>query len=1005
MLPERAGTQRSRTGFYHVRARLYVVPTSLEWRRWIAIMAIYHFTAKVISRANGSSAVGSAAYRSAQKLHDQRLDRNHDFTNKSGVVHSEVLLPEDAPERLGDRSTLWNEVEATELRKDAQLSREVEFAIPRELNQQQGIDLARDFVREEFVDRGMIADLNVHWDIGEDGLAKPHAHVMLTMREVDEDGFGKKVRAWNETEQLEQWRERWAEHVNERLAELDIDAQVDHRSFKAQGIDLAPQNKIGPAALRMAQEGLERERITDHAAIARRNGEQIIDNPNAALDAITRQQATFTKRDLAMFVHRHSDGKDQFDHALSAVQSSPDLIALGKDGRGEDRFTSRDMIEVEARLERTIELMAERYQHSVSDGHRERALDNADARGLHLSGEQRDAFLHATDGKDLGVVIGYAGTGKSAMLGVARDAWEAAGYEVRGAALSGIAAENLEAGSSIASRTIASLEHQWSQGRELLTSRDVLVIDEAGMIGSRQMERVLSAAESAGAKVVLVGDPQQLQAIEAGAAFRSIAERHGVVEITEIRRQRIDWQRDATRQFATGRTGEALSAYADHRMVHPAETHEAARGGLIDSWDCERIANPNESRIILTHTNDQVRELNLAARERLRASGKLGEDIAMQVERGERSFATGDRVMFLRNERDLGVKNGSLGTLQSVHTQRMAVMLDDGRSVVFDTKSYSHIDHGYAATIHKSQGVTVDRAYVLATPGMDQHSSYVAMSRHRESVSLHYGKDDFADANQLTRTLSRERAKDMASDYSREEVEQRFAERRGISLRERVAEIVRKVPEKVRGMFEGLRLPKTREPLDDRQVRARVAIRRHARAVQTIFLAQEDGTTMDQLRAQSRYLPMYDELTTARTNLNAFGANYSRDMERTYTADQSLVHEAADGKFGRAIRAMKAEQEIRETGHERANQFVTRWQKLKERAQISYESGDMTRHHATRSKMADMAEGLGRDPQLESLLTNRKRELGIGIASGRTLGHELAFNHGLDLGRGRGLGL
>ncbi len=969
-------------------------------------MAIYHFTAKVISRANGSSAVGSAAYRSAQKLHDQRLDRNHDFTNKSGVVHSEVMLPEGAPERLGDRSTLWNEVEATELRKDAQLAREVEFAIPRELNQQQGIELARDFVQTEFVDRGMIADLNVHWDIGADGLAKPHAHVMLTMREVSEDGFGKKVRAWNETEQLEQWRKRWAEHVNERLAELDIDATIDHRSFRDQGIALAPQNKIGPAALRMAQEGLERERITDHADIARRNGERIIENPNVALDAITRQQATFTKRDLAMFVHRHSDGKDQFDLAMGAVQASPEMVALGKDGRGEDRFTSRDMIEVETRLERASQAMAERERHRVGDRQKERALASAESRGLILSGEQRAAFDHATGGKDLGVVIGYAGTGKSAMLGVAREAWEAAGFEVRGAALSGIAAENLEAGSAIPSRTIASLEHQWSQGRELLTSRDVLVIDEAGMIGSRQMARVLSAANEAGAKVVLVGDPQQLQAIEAGAAFRSIAERHGGVEITEIRRQQIDWQRDATRQLATGRTGAALADYAEHSMIHAAEAREGARGQLIDRWDRERIANPKDSRIILTHTNDEVRELNLAARERLRTSGTLGDDIALQVERGERSFADGDRVMFLRNDRDLGVKNGSLGTLQSVSAQRMAVLLDDGRSVAFDIKNYSHIDHGYAATIHKSQGVTVDRTHVLLTPGLDQHSSYVALSRHRESVSLHYGKDDFADAGKLARTLSRERTKDMASDYQRDADPARaFAERRDITFRERVAEIVRNVPEKVRDLFDGLRLPKAPEPLDDRQVRARIAIRRHARAVETIFLAQEDGTTMAQLREQSRYVPMYEEIVAARKELDLFGANYSRDIERAYTGDQSLAHEAADGKFGRAIRAMKAEQELRESTHERANQFVARWQKLKERAQKSYEYGDMTSHHATRSKMADMAEGLHRDPQLESLLANRKRELGIGIASGRTLGHELAFNHGLDLGRGRGLGL
>jgi ATP-dependent exoDNAse (exonuclease V) alpha subunit len=235
-------------------------------------MAIYHFSAKVISRASGSSAVASAAYRSAERLHDDRLDRSHDFTNKAGVVHSEILLPEGAPERLGDRSTLWNEVEVTELRKDAQLAREVEFAIPRELDQQQGIELARDFVEAEFVDRGMIADLNVHWDIGADGLAKPHAHVMLTMREVDEDGFGAKVRDWNKSELVCEWRERWADHVNERLASLDIDARIDHRSLQAQGIDLEPQTKIGAASFRL---GPDADRLVEHHAIARDNGERI----------------------------------------------------------------------------------------------------------------------------------------------------------------------------------------------------------------------------------------------------------------------------------------------------------------------------------------------------------------------------------------------------------------------------------------------------------------------------------------------------------------------------------------------------------------------------------------------------------------------------------------------------------------------------------------------------------------------------------------------------------
>ncbi|WP_375392010.1 Ti-type conjugative transfer relaxase TraA, partial [uncultured Sphingomonas sp.] len=485
-------------------------------------MAIYHLSVKVIGRASGRSAVAAAAYRSADRLHDERLDRDHDFTNKSGVVHREVLLPEGAPEQWRDRERLWNDVEAFEKRKDAQLSREVEFAIPREMTQAQGIALARDFAQAEFVDRGMIADLNVHWDVGADGLAKPHAHVMLTMREVSEDGFGAKVRDWNRTELVEQWRERWADHVNERLAELDIDARIDHRSLEAQGIGLEPQDKIGPAAQRMGARGLEAERIDDHREIARSNGDRIIAEPRVALDAITHGQATFTRRDLAMFVHRHSDGKEQFDHAMNAVQASPELIALGNDGRGEDRFTSRAMIEAEQRLERASALMAEREQHLVDARDRDAALARAEERGLVLSGEQRAAIEHVTGGRGLGVVVGYAGTGKSAMLGVAREAWESAGFEVRGLALSGIAAENLEGGSGVASRTIASLERQWSQGRELPTARDVFVIDEAGMVGTRQMERVLSRAAEAGAKVVLVGDPQQLQAIEAGAAFRAI---------------------------------------------------------------------------------------------------------------------------------------------------------------------------------------------------------------------------------------------------------------------------------------------------------------------------------------------------------------------------------------------------------------------------------------------------------------------------------------------------
>ena len=1003
-------------------------------------MAIYHLHVKVIGRKSGASAVASAAYRAGSRLRDERLDRSHDFSGKRGVVHSEVMLPENAPEAWRDRERLWNDVEACEIRKDAQLAREVEFALPREMTQAQGIELARDFVQAEFVDRDMIADLNVHWDMAEDGNLKPHAHVMLSMRTVDENGFGQKVREWNRTEMVERWRERWAELANERLAELDIDARIDHRSLEAQGIALEPQSQIGAPAKRIEDRGIEGERLEAdraemHREIARGNGARIIADPSVALDAITQQQSTFTRRDMAKFAHRHSDGIDQFNDVMGAIRKAPDLVELGKDARGEDRFTTTEMIEAEQRLHRAAELIAERERHEVRDADREAALELAERRGLILSGEQADALAHVTDGRDLGVVVGHAGTGKSALLGVARVAWEAAGYEVRGVALSGIAAENLESGSGIASRTIASMEHGWEQGRYLLNARDVLVIDEAGMVGTRQLERVLSHAAEAGAKVVLVGDPQQLQSIEAGAAFRSIHERHGGAEIGEVRRQCEDWQRDATRDLATGKTGNALEAYRSHGVVHEAQTREQARGDLIERWDRERRSEPERSRIILTHTNDEVRALNEAARERMRTAGDLGDDVRLVVERGERSFASGDRVMFLQNERGLAVKNGTLGIIEQVSERSMTVQTEDGRSVRFDLKDYDRIDHGYAATIHKAQGITVDRAHVLATPGMDAHSSYVALSRHRDGMELHYGRDDFASEGRLTRTLSRDRAKDMASDYERAEPAQSYAERRGITFRERVAEIVRRVvPEKVRDMFDGLRSPSEAPGLDGgkrpqretlerersvtaaerreteaperkvaedlekemRRFRTRMLVR-HARAVDAIFEAQEMGgqATPEQVKELQKARKIFEEV-------RPYG---SVDAEAAYKKDPDLAHEAAGGRVNRAIRALQLETEMRIDPNRRADRFVERWQELKQTSQHQYQAGDMSGCRSTRSAMGDMARSLERDPQLESILENRKRELGISFESGRRLGLELAFTHGIDLGRGRGLGI
>src|SRR5271157_1283857 len=175
-------------------------------------MASYHLSAKIVQRSSGRSAVAAAAYRSRSSIYDKSQGLTFDYTRKKDLAHSEILLPEHAPSRLADRPTLWNEVEKVERRRDAQLAREIELALPAELTLNQNIELVREFVTTNFVEHGMIADINIHTKKD-----NPHAHILLTTREVNENGFGKKVRSWNATSKLLTWREEWAKIQNQKL--------------------------------------------------------------------------------------------------------------------------------------------------------------------------------------------------------------------------------------------------------------------------------------------------------------------------------------------------------------------------------------------------------------------------------------------------------------------------------------------------------------------------------------------------------------------------------------------------------------------------------------------------------------------------------------------------------------------------------------------------------------------------------------------------------------------
>jgi Ti-type conjugative transfer relaxase TraA len=740
----------------------------------VAKIAIYHLSAKVVSRAKGQSVVASAAYRASEALHDDRYGMTQDYSRKQGVEHSEILAPEEAPAWVFDRQTLWNQVELSEKRKDSQLAREIEIGLPIELTHAENVDLVREYVKGQFVSKGMIADFSIH----EDDPNNPHAHVLLTMRSITEQGFGEKDRSWNAKGELLTWRDAWASHANEHLARAGHAVRIDHRTLEAQGIELEPGKKIGVGRDRQADETLPRhvtERIAAQELIARENGEAILADPTVALHAITHQRATFTERDLAKFLHTRTSGAEQFQAAMLKVTTSNELVALGRDDFDRTRYTTRTMLEAEKSLLLRSQSMEPRRGHGVAETRQAAALAESG-----LSSEQRAAFEHVTGEGDLKALVGVAGSGKSTMLEAARKAWEAEGLTVKGAALSGIAAENLEMASGIKSRTLASHEWAWNEKREALTRNDVLVIDEAGMVGTKQLERILAAADKAHAKVILVGDPEQLQAIEAGAAFRGIVGQVGMTEMTEVRRQKEAWMREATQALSGGRTQEALSAYEGQGAIVATETREGAREALLEQWAKDQTAKPHVSQLIVAYTRDDVRELNREARDIRKLRQELGAGETVQTTRGEREIAANERIMFLRNEKSLGVKNGTLATVERIDHGVLQVRLDgkDETRIVVDTRDYQDLDYGYASTIHKSQGSTVDRTYVLASRYFDRHTSYVALSRHRDSAMLFWGREEFLvragqggqiDATEAKRNfeavLSRARPKELAHDY------------------------------------------------------------------------------------------------------------------------------------------------------------------------------------------------------------------------------------------------
>jgi hypothetical protein len=237
-------------------------------------VAIFHCNSSIIKRSSGSSSVASAAYRSAENILDERTGLIHTYARKKGVLHTEIITPENSPDWANDRSKLWNAVEAAEKRKDSQLAREIMVALPNELNEQQRLQLVRNYITEQFVNKGMIADIAIHAPNKRGDDRNYHAHILLTMRQITSEGFGNKVRAWNAKANLYQWREQWQHHTNQMLKQAGFECQIDGRSHANKGLDKEPLLHLGVHATALERKGIATELGNENRAIEYRNAQR-----------------------------------------------------------------------------------------------------------------------------------------------------------------------------------------------------------------------------------------------------------------------------------------------------------------------------------------------------------------------------------------------------------------------------------------------------------------------------------------------------------------------------------------------------------------------------------------------------------------------------------------------------------------------------------------------------------------------------------------------------------
>ncbi|PCI52463.1 MAG: hypothetical protein COB36_14980, partial [Alphaproteobacteria bacterium] len=530
------------------------------------------------------------------------------------------------------------------------------------------------------------------------------------------------------------------DYQNDYFIKNGLNVRVDE-------ISLIPTEHIGPQRLRTETDVLAINRNHERAKLA----SELMANPNMILEQLTAQKSSFTVDELNRYIDCHQLDERAANEIFKSVIYSPEILyTVDKNGELDERFTTRTV-----RAEETEAMALSRALMNENDAPLAPAKMERVARSYGLSDEQAAAMEAGLSGKRLSVIRGKAGTGKSFMLGAMRDGLKRGGHDVIGLAPTNMVASALREDGFDQAFTVHSFLFQDQHDRIKLKEGTRLIVDEAAMLDSRTMKAFMEAAYKHRAAVVLVGDDGQLSAIERGGLFTDIARLAGASELTEVRRQKKEWSKVATEALASGDVLGALKAYEERGLIVKSDNAEASKKALIEKWKTDFDLDTNASRFVFAYRNKDVDVFNMAMRDHLQARGVIArKNHAFNTRHGRFDFSKGDQLIMTDTDKRAGLINGQGGKIVDIEGAFITLEINNELRTL-DSNGFTGFRHGYAGTIYKGQGRTVDHAYIYHTRHWGQANGYVALSRHKADAHL-FVAGEYCDSNKLAKSLKRD---------------------------------------------------------------------------------------------------------------------------------------------------------------------------------------------------------------------------------------------------------